>query len=478
MTTQRLIQIASPTKTVNFIGYVAREDLVGTSFRLEAIQCQSGTFCKRFNFSYDYFFDYLNHANDNNHLWFKRLKLQQVAEISCDGTESKNAHVFEYAGPSQNGVSYVVNRLSKATDAWGFYNNQHGNDLLEVNVPATTILHPNTGVPQAYGSALRDSDENFMDYGVLNKITYPTGGHTAFTFEGNTARITSLTDDKVYQINNLTTCGTPGVACCGPLATTQLQPISINTSAKFDIELVANTAPLGLPNGCTDYNASATVQALDDMGFVVGEFGLTLNYQTEQLEFKQENGLPLTAIGNFTNGQSITFKLKSNNGKATFRLYTQGTEVNTEVVGGLRIQEIRHHDGSGNPTNDIVKTFDYDLADGSLTSGQLFYIPNYGSSIQLQDNAVYFYYTADAQVPLSGADGRHVMYSRVVERLKDNGKIVHEFFVDPEPSCQEIQVAEVSDAGLSLSYQTSVLAGLQSTQLYKSQHGKLRRKVT
>ncbi|MEM1121855.1 MAG: hypothetical protein AAGJ18_15495, partial [Bacteroidota bacterium] len=99
----------------------------------------------------------------------------------------------------------------------------------------------------------------------------------------------------MYQINNLTTCGTPGLACCGPLDTTQLQPISINTSAKFDIELVANTAPLGPPNGCTDYNASATVQALDDMGFVVGEFGLTLNYQTEQLESKQESGLPLTA---------------------------------------------------------------------------------------------------------------------------------------------------------------------------------------
>ncbi|MEM1121854.1 MAG: hypothetical protein AAGJ18_15490 [Bacteroidota bacterium] len=196
VTTQRLTQISSPTKTVNFIGYVAREDLVGTSFRLEAIQCQSGTFCKRFNFSYDYFFDYLNHTNDNNHPWFKRLKLQQVGEISCDGTESKNAHVFEYAGPSQNGVSYLPHRLTKAVDNWGFYNGKHNNDNLEVNVPSTTILHPNTGVPQTYGSALRDSDENFMDYGVLNKITYPTGGHTAFTFEGNTARIISLTEDK------------------------------------------------------------------------------------------------------------------------------------------------------------------------------------------------------------------------------------------------------------------------------------------
>jgi hypothetical protein len=66
-----------------------------------------------------------------------------------------------------------------AQDHWGYYNGALNN---------TNLLPPNPKMPPSANFVLtsnREADTVAMQYGSLNKITYPTGGYTEFKFEAN-----------------------------------------------------------------------------------------------------------------------------------------------------------------------------------------------------------------------------------------------------------------------------------------------------
>jgi hypothetical protein len=147
---------------------------------------------KQFNLSYSYF------TNSGNSGWdHKRLRLDNVQEIPVvGGTSIPPPYSFTY-----NNDNLMPGLNSTDMDHWGFYNIPNGNgSLVPTNYTSNgnIIITGTNRLPSLAGSS---------SY-TINKVTYPTGGYTAFEYELNSAssygnvggiRIKKITD---YSFNN------------------------------------------------------------------------------------------------------------------------------------------------------------------------------------------------------------------------------------------------------------------------------------
>ena len=197
---KKLTQItnSSGTETVNFVSTNDRNDLDdGQGLTLSTVKAKSldkieivtGDKCQKFDFVYTYFQDGTNYTN---YSFSKKLKLESVTQKSCDGSIVNPPYTFTYDG------NFLVNRISKAIDHWGYYNGATQNETTLVNVP------PSTNNGANYGASDRETNETHMKKGVLTDITFPTGGKTTFTYEANTISATEQT--APVPVFNLANC--------------------------------------------------------------------------------------------------------------------------------------------------------------------------------------------------------------------------------------------------------------------------------
>lgn len=98
-----------------------------------------------------YRFKYGNTSNE-------RLLLSSIEDEIMETSQKK--YSFGY-----NQANLLPKYLSNRTDHWGFYNNV------------------NAGINASNYYSQREPNSSVLVYGVLNKITYPTGGYTQFIFE-------------------------------------------------------------------------------------------------------------------------------------------------------------------------------------------------------------------------------------------------------------------------------------------------------
>jgi hypothetical protein len=199
---------------------------------LNGIKISSGTHCKRWRLSYDYFED--NSVGSAPH--GKRLQLTQVQEQDCSGSTLIPPHSFTYdrSMGSQTGPIYLPHRLSKRVDHWGFFNNASQNDNLIVLVPEGTTLDL-FGDEKTYGEANRSSSEATKQ-GMLTKHTYPTGGFTSYEYELNTVP-EKLYSDPVDKFT-ITNCTDATVAdCCDHLTPSQ-QMIALTASERDKAQIL------------------------------------------------------------------------------------------------------------------------------------------------------------------------------------------------------------------------------------------------
>jgi YD repeat-containing protein len=151
------------------------------------------TLIKEFRFVYSYF-DFLTVPNNNlyntDETAKKRLRLDGV-DIT-DGSTIIGSYKFNY---DYSDSRKLPSRFSKAQDFWGYYN---GNTITETLLPTTYVYIDPVGGdkfsvykdPQKTEDLVmtwsdRNPNPDFTSIGSLNKITYPTGGHTEFTYEQN-----------------------------------------------------------------------------------------------------------------------------------------------------------------------------------------------------------------------------------------------------------------------------------------------------
>lgn len=103
----------------------------------------------------------------------KRIYLSEIQEY---GQNSKIRTTFlEYITPEK-----LPARLSYSQDNFGYYNGAYNNNFISfknLDIPF--------GAPKLI-SADKIPKANYAKYGLLSKIIYPTGGHTAIEYEGNT----------------------------------------------------------------------------------------------------------------------------------------------------------------------------------------------------------------------------------------------------------------------------------------------------
>lgn len=180
-----------------------REDLINSK-GLTSIQIKNmrNELVKYFKLNYSYFISGNNFFNPNTDIslndFNKRLKLINVEETSTDNLEIKRTS-FEYNNLALNP------RASYNQDYWGFNVNPQRNNpglvpILPLEQQEINMLNRTT---YFVGHANRNPDEEFGKAGVLEKITYPTGGSTVFEYECNKAFSAFNYNIKSIAGNNL-----------------------------------------------------------------------------------------------------------------------------------------------------------------------------------------------------------------------------------------------------------------------------------
>lgn len=105
-----------------------------------------------------------------------RLFLKEVINRS-----NNTKHQFEYKRTNE-----LAHPLVAAVDKWGFYNAEPGNVRL-VNLNTPVYGDPGEFETNFTSSGqIRTANPSVADVGLIQNITYPTGGKTEFEFEGHT----------------------------------------------------------------------------------------------------------------------------------------------------------------------------------------------------------------------------------------------------------------------------------------------------
>ena len=97
-----------------------------------------------------------------------------------------------------------------------------------------------SNVEFTHGDNDRETNPEWVDIGVLEKVIYPTGGIHEFSYEAN-----SFVDIGTYvvseELGKLNSCGAEGSSCCGtyseccnPLTSFETDAIDFDTKTKID----------------------------------------------------------------------------------------------------------------------------------------------------------------------------------------------------------------------------------------------------
>ena len=140
-----------------------------------AVYDKNNNIIKNFKFEYDYF----NASSSGTYQYlYKRLKLNKVVEVNEIGEDLNNGYQFSYFNfnlPAKN---------SKNTDYWGYNNGK--------NYGADSYYSAYFSGSKIFDGAEKRSDFNYMKFGTLNEIIFPTGESSKFTYKSNSYNSSSF----------------------------------------------------------------------------------------------------------------------------------------------------------------------------------------------------------------------------------------------------------------------------------------------
>jgi hypothetical protein len=388
---------------------------------LAAIEITDGiTAVKKFNFTYSYFTDNSTPlpqdiANFAPTLQTdkQRLKLDQVQEISGDGTITKPAHYFTYFNEQ------VPRRLSFGIDHWGFSNGATGNST---PIPTYTVFQSN--ITNNYPGANRDASWPAMRGGTLQQINYPTGGYSLFEFEPN-----SVYNTNTSNVTSNVTLTSLYVHLYGQSA------LSMTNSFVTD-----GTAMSMSFNNASNYSSPFTIVNSSNVVVYTTNIG---NNQVVTVNLTLPAGTyqaTLSVHPSSTGGSQVAINQWQTNPVTT---------SNTIIIGGNHIKTITHNDGV--TTNNIVTAYDY-IQDNNQTSAILYSRPAYVGIIRndlIRDVGYWTtngftpylslngcttvgnasYYKSPSSIrPMATTQGNHIGYSQVKVSQTGNGYSVYKYY--------------------------------------------------
>ncbi|WP_131539589.1 DUF5977 domain-containing protein [Pedobacter nototheniae] len=316
----RLTQISSEKFTVNFLPEVSpRLDLKGINYAIGGISVVDKDALreiKYFKFNHSYFGD---------NAFLKLTSLEENIGGDLHGTSSSPLiHNFEY----EESFGFPI-KPTLGADHFGYYNGS-----------SSSILIPSSIYPSGPN---REPNLSFTKQGALKKITYPTGGYTTFTYEGNVAF-----DGRNYKKKDI------GITAKAFVQGTDVVPFVLETAQEIRIEV--DRYPLttwgdGNIRGETDFEVRNSITGEKVMfGRVVSE---NANPPFTQV---------LPAGSYFLYAMADRYE---NELRATVN-YTRTTDIPLEgkVVGGIRVRSVKDFPLIGLST---VKEYKYTDADGFST---------------------------------------------------------------------------------------------------------------
>lgn len=456
--------------------------------------------CKKFVFDYEYYEDKKLVTEQGNAFISstkKTLFLKGLKQKSCDGAVEENPFEFDYHTPetNTNNTKFFPSRLNKAIDHFGYYNGADGsyssaknNNTKELNIPYTSIKFydkkDNGFIYKSKGNAERNPNETYSKYGVLEKITYPTGGTAEYEYENH-----RYSYDKInsYDIKfELEGCDGDNTYhnCCEQYTRTHnytfnsIQELQ-NAYYVFNLSVGGDfiePTPVGGSPYTYDPSEPCSGETVRQarMKLTVREVGatgpsaiqLTKEVNIEGMQYHYDSyTLPVAAfdadLDDFV-GRGLrpdvdyVFTVEFQGGIGTFQLVTPNVTVQPNQLGcGLRIKSTKLSDGIEETDNDIIKNYSYNVGNSSESSGVLFAHPKYAVKVEHYDYAqvktgnnpyvtynghtshslpggdVYYQrilFSENSFMPLYGFDGVHIGYKEVKETtLPSNGVSIFKF---------------------------------------------------
>jgi hypothetical protein len=350
----------------------------------------------------------------------KRLKLDQFIEKGNEtNTSGFKTYQFQYS------ANPVPSRCSLDQDFWGYYNGAGNNSLL----PAVTDPNFSTST---FNAVSRESNPNYSDAGMLQKIVYPTGGESNFVYEPN--EVNSISSSPSFQAANIGLSGiNPLLESSTTFSLTYLQQLTINFT-------------LSDPN-LLDQGLQRKVEIIDQGG-IVRYTATNSNTPASGLLISSNPSAPYTgfAPGTYTLKVSRNYSYSSYpsvpavglSAAVTYSPATTVTVVNRKI-GGFRIKKV------------IDKT---DLTGADINTKEFLYEnPYFVADIQNSDcistynrwNVVnsplhtyqcYFKSRTTGSVqPIGSVQGSHIAYGKVTQMNGtngSNGRTEFYYSIDPD----------------------------------------------
>jgi YD repeat-containing protein len=356
---------------------------------------------------------------DNNHLFLDSLRFSDAA--------GGNVGQYKFA----YNTTALPSRLSYDQDYWGYYN-AAGNSV--TFIPTIYQVNQETGGVSLISGANRNPSGS-NQAGILQSITYPTGGRTVFGYETNTASNyfsaniegtdivegnglfligslpPSLKIDTTFQMND-------NFAGLGGVAAT----VSVDNGGGN----CANESQLGCPL-VTLYDPAGDGTAINSnttMFLTQGTYRVTIDLSTVRDQ---------SIIDNFEFGIEWQYGASG-----------MPTVKNNVPVGGLRIKTITDYTANDSVAN--ARSFQYLFPDSTYySSGFVLSFPEYTGSITEQvgktnddgtdeaSTCVFNTYSSGSHYPLAATQGSYVGYKYVTELLGQNGEFGENIYTFEAP---------------------------------------------
>lgn len=358
---------------------------------------------------------------------------------------------FEYA----NEFSGSFPKITRGVDRWGFYNGKDNNQsLFEDGFLGYNPIRP-TGD--------RNVDTSNAINGTLTKITYPTGGYTNFSYEGNKLRVPG-TGDSYQDLSTRVLVNSDGIHD----TTIAIGYFHLNYPQQITVQYTRSLYPATPPNEPYAHNFHRIVRiyipGTDDDPPIPPAVVWQSPFVGPQDSFHTENVMLDTGRYVFV----VSAELNVINSSATifYKKLIPGTPTSTVPGPGMRLREINSYDSVHFNTPAITKKYFYSAgvpltltAGNSATSTHHIKV---FSDCTLEDMFVN-QYTSNYSSPLFTLAGNQFYYPSVVEINYDSigsGKTVYEYSGDG-----------ISALGVNL-VQQSEFAYDNSSSSYKLLHRK------
>jgi len=382
-----------------------RLDQGGTALQRIDIYTPDSTLVKAYRFYNSYFNTSTIGCGPEDDIHY-RLRLDSLREMGGDTTIFKPAYQFSY------NATQLPCRLSNAQDHWGYYNGQDNSTFASYQL---TVGGPWLG-------ANKEPDSNYVKAGMLEQITYPTGGNTHFTYEPN--QYTNYVQ-AAYNYN----------------ASAHFDGLSGDNTNNNGDYLVTFQKTINIPSGMVpDATGYALLQAsISTYVDIPADFHSIIIQLTSSNGYSKalndQDTLHLTA-GTYTLSGSIETEFAgepyANFDAELYSIPYVPAHYENGLYGGVRVRSIQDNDALGHTTN--LQRYKYNPFNqpDSISSGIYIEFPSYsynktyiytdGVTLSSSTPCPVTVYNSFTNYPLLSTNGQPMGYKNVTVYYGNNGE--------------------------------------------------------